>query len=101
MMPQMGMTHYRTVLLPIQAHFSELIAANTVNGRLLVLPAELDEGVLFYRVDLVRKYGYRAPPKTWEELEVMARRIQSGERATGTKISGASPARSTFRESDL
>jgi trehalose/maltose transport system substrate-binding protein len=69
----------------IRVHFPELIAANTVNGRLVVLPAELDEGVLFYRVDLLRKYGYRAPPKTWEELEVMARRIQSGERASGNK----------------
>ena len=69
----------------IQAHFPELIAANTVNGRLVALPANLNEGMLFYRVDLLRKYGYRAPPKTWEELEVMARRIQSGERASGDK----------------
>jgi trehalose/maltose transport system substrate-binding protein len=69
----------------IQAHFPELIAANTVNGRLVALPASLNEGMLFYRVDLLRKYGYRAPPKTWEELEVMARRIQSGERASGNK----------------
>src|SRR5579863_7988265 len=69
----------------IQAHFSELIAANTINGRLVALPANLNEGMLFYRVDLLRKYGYRAPPKTWEELEVMARRIQSGERAGGDK----------------
>jgi trehalose/maltose transport system substrate-binding protein len=69
----------------IQAHFPELIAANTVNGRLIALPANLNEGMLFYRVDLLRKYGYRAPPKTWEELEVMARRIQSGERASGNK----------------
>jgi len=69
----------------IQAHFPELIAANTVNGRLVALPANLNEGMLFYRVDLLRKYGYRAPPKTWEELEVMARRIQSGERASGNK----------------
>ena len=66
-----------------QAHFPELIANNTVNGRLLALPANLNEGMLFYRVDLLRKYGYRAPPKTWEELEAMARRIQSGERANG------------------
>jgi trehalose/maltose transport system substrate-binding protein len=69
----------------IQAHFPELIAANTVNGRLVALPANLNEGMLFYRVDLLRKYGYRAPPKTWEELEVMARRIQSGERASGNR----------------
>jgi trehalose/maltose transport system substrate-binding protein len=69
----------------IQAHFPELIAGNTVNGRLVALPANLNEGMLFYRVDLLRKYGYRAPPKTWEELEVMARRIQSGERASGNK----------------
>ena len=67
----------------VQAHFPELIANNTVNGRLVALPANLNEGMLFYRVDLLRKYGYRAPPKTWEELEVMARRIQSGERASG------------------
>ena len=69
----------------IQAHFPELIAANTVKGRLVALPANLNEGMLFYRVDLLRKYGYRAPPKTWEELEVMATRIQSGERASGNK----------------
>ena len=69
----------------IQAHFPELIAGNTVNGRLVALPANLNEGMLFYRVDLLRKYGYRAPPKTWEELEIMARRIQSGERASGNK----------------
>jgi trehalose/maltose transport system substrate-binding protein len=69
----------------IQAHFPELIAANTMNGRLVALPANLNEGMLFYRVDLLRKYGYRAPPKTWEELGVMARRIQSGERASGNK----------------
>jgi trehalose/maltose transport system substrate-binding protein len=69
----------------IQEHFPELIANNTVDGRLVALPANLNEGMLFYRVDLLRKYGYRAPPKRWEELEVMARRIQSGERASGNK----------------
>jgi trehalose/maltose transport system substrate-binding protein len=64
----------------IQAHLPELIANNTVNGRLVALPANLNEGMLFYRVDLLRKYGYRAPPKTWEELEASAQR--------GTRISG-------------
>jgi trehalose/maltose transport system substrate-binding protein len=69
----------------IAAHFSELIANNTVNGKLVALPCLVDVGLLFYRTDLLRRYGYSTPPRTWQELETIAARIQAGERARGQK----------------
>jgi trehalose/maltose transport system substrate-binding protein len=58
---------------------------DTVNGRLIGMPFDTELGVLYYRADLLRKYGYRNPPATWDELEKMAARIQAGERAGGNK----------------
>jgi trehalose/maltose transport system substrate-binding protein len=67
----------------IAAYFPRIIQNNTVNGRLVSIPVYTDAGLLFYRTDLLKKYGYDAPPKTWEELEAIARKIQEGERAAG------------------
>lgn len=67
----------------IKLHFPQLISIGTVDGRLVSYPTSLNEGVLFYRTDLLQEYGYRSPPKTWQELETMAGRIQAGERAKG------------------
>ena len=63
----------------------ELLRFFTVDGRVVALPFEVDIGVLYYRTDLLRKYGYRHPPATWEELGSMAWNIQQGERRAGNR----------------
>jgi trehalose/maltose transport system substrate-binding protein len=62
-----------------------LLDAFTVNGRLLALPLSAETAVLYYRTDLLKKYGYPNPPQTWDELGHMAKVIQSGERKAGAK----------------
>ena len=63
----------------------QLLPSYTVNGKLVAVPFNAPLGTLEYRTDLLHEYGYDHPPKTWDELESMARRIQSGERAKGKK----------------
>lgn len=69
----------------LKQHFPRILQNNTVNGKLVSLPMFTDAGILYYRTDLLQKYGYQGPPKTWEELAEMAKKIQDGERAAGKK----------------
>jgi trehalose/maltose transport system substrate-binding protein len=67
----------------IDSYFERIVQNNTVDGELKGIPWFTDAGLLYYRSDLLEKYGYDAPPTTWEELEEMALTIQEGERAEG------------------
>src|SRR6267142_5165161 len=69
----------------ISAQFPAITASYTVDNKLMAMAYRADIGLLFYRTDLLRQYGYREPPRTWDELEIMAARIQAGERAKGKK----------------
>jgi trehalose/maltose transport system substrate-binding protein len=69
----------------IISQFPAIAASYTVDNKLVAIAYRADIGLLYYRTDLLRQYGYREPPRTWDELETMAARIQAGERAKGKK----------------
>ncbi|ACE94481.1 trehalose/maltose ABC transporter substrate-binding protein (plasmid) [Rhizobium phaseoli] len=64
--------------------FPSIIASQTVNGRLVALPLFTDAPALFYRKDLLEKYG-KLPPKTWDEMAATAKDVQDKERQAGQK----------------
>ncbi len=81
-------------LIDLQPHFAseissedpELIEPYRIQGKVVAMPKQpLGVQVLVYRTDLLARYGYKTPPRTWDELEKMSVRIQAGERARGEK----------------
>jgi len=69
----------------VSVQFPAIAAGYTVDNKMVATAYRADIGLLYYRSDLLRQYGYREPPRTWDELEIMAARIQAGERAKGKK----------------
>ena len=63
-------------------YFPAIVENNTVDGALVGIPYFNDAPMLYYRADLLDKYGVEVPT-TWEELTVAAQTIQDGERAEG------------------
>lgn len=68
----------------IQKHFPAIIKNNTVDGRLVGMPWFTDAGILYYRKDLLEKYGFSVPTE-WSQLTDMALYIQTQERKAGNK----------------
>jgi len=69
-------------------HAQGIVQNDTVGGKLVAMPWFGDYGILYYRTDLLKKYGYKAPPKTWSDLFKMAKKIQDGEQKTNPNFAG-------------
>ncbi len=52
--------------------------ANSVNGKVMALPAFADALFLFYRKDLLEKHGLQ-PPTSWEEVMAQAKKVLAAE----------------------
>jgi multiple sugar transport system substrate-binding protein len=65
---------------PIAEAFSVTLpqVTGTADKKLVAVPPYIKGNILFYRRDLLKKYGMKAP-RTWEELQAACRKIMSRE----------------------
>lgn len=68
--------------------FQRIVDNNTVDGVLVGIPWFTDAGILYYRTDLLEKYGFSGPPKTWQELTDQASKILDGEKGSNSAFTG-------------
>jgi trehalose/maltose transport system substrate-binding protein len=69
-------------------HFPAIVQNNTVDGHLVGMPWFTDAGLLYFRTDLLKKYGIETPPQTWAEMETQAKTIMDGEKAGNSSFVG-------------
>ena len=65
------------------------IRAGTYRQHIYGVPSRIDSGMLYYRLDLLKKYGFQ-PPHTWEELVAQANTIIKREQASHPALRGYS-----------
>jgi len=63
------------------------IEGSLFEGKIYRVPVQSDGGMLYYRKDLLEKYGL-APPKTWGELVAAAKTIQNPPKLWGFVFQG-------------
>ncbi|KAI9223027.1 hypothetical protein BC828DRAFT_295751 [Blastocladiella britannica] len=72
----------------VAAHMPQAVAASTVAGKLYALPMTLDVALLYYRMDVLQRNGFTAPPTTWDAMGSMLSTIVSAEKARNPAIMG-------------
>lgn len=64
----------------LSTHDQNALEGCMVKGNLVAIPFFGDYGIFYYRKDLLTKYNYSEPPKTWDQLEEMVTTIRAGEK---------------------
>lgn len=57
-------------------YFDGIWETNVLNGYVYGVPWYIDTRLLYYRSDILKKVGYETPPKTWEELFDVSKKIK-------------------------
>jgi trehalose/maltose transport system substrate-binding protein len=66
----------------LKDHFPSIIESQTAKGKLVAMPYYTDAPALYYRKDLLDKYGAK-PPTTWQEMADTAKMVMDKEREAG------------------
>lgn len=75
-------------VVEVKVYFLVIVQNNIVGGKLIVMFWFIDVGVLYYCIDLLKKYGYNVFFKIWNELVIMVQKIQVGECKSNFKFVG-------------
>ena len=57
-------------------YFKGIWDTNIIESKLYGIPWYIDTRVLFYRTDVLEKAGFKKPPKTWNELYLVSKKIR-------------------------
>jgi multiple sugar transport system substrate-binding protein len=57
-------------------YFKGIWNTNVINNKLFGVPWYIDTRVIFYRTDVIQKAGFKNPPKTWDELYKLSKKIK-------------------------
>ena len=72
-----------------EVFFSKVVnLVDKYKGRLTAFPVYVDGGLLYYRKDLLKKYGYAKPPQTWDQLLDYSLKVQQDIRKANPNFYG-------------
>lgn len=74
---ELGLFSAYSEVVAAEDYFPGIWATNIIDDRLLGVPWYVDTRLLFYRSDLLKKAGFEAPPRSWDEWRRVLAAIKS------------------------